>query len=84
MEYKLYNPTGDGVITNSMAEKIVGSGLTYDDLSKLFKDFGKPRLISIQSKPATKNERRPRVTKTARILTAIQLHFEAKLQAHEP
>jgi DNA polymerase III epsilon subunit-like protein len=73
MEYKLYNPTGDGVITKSMAEKIAGSGLTYDDLSKLFKDFGKPGLISILSKPPTKNERRPRVTKTARILAAIQL-----------
>jgi hypothetical protein len=57
MEYKLYNPTGDGVITNSMAEKIEGSGLTYDDLSKLFKDFGKPGLISIVSKPPTKQLR---------------------------
>ena len=83
MEYKLYNPTGDGIITKSMAEKIAGSGLTYDDLSKLFRDFGKPGLISILSKPPTKNERRPRVTKTARILAAIQRHFEAKLQAHE-
>jgi hypothetical protein len=41
-------------------------------------------LISILSKPPTKNERWPRVTKTAWILTAIQQHFETKLQAHEP
>ena len=58
MEYKLYNSTGDGVITKSMAEKIAGSGLTYTDLST-------PGLISILSKPLTKDKKRPRVTKTA-------------------
>lgn len=79
MKYKLYNPTGDGVVTKSMAEKIAGSGLTYNDLSKLFKDFGTPGLISILSKPPTKDQKGPRVTKTARILAAIQRHFEAKL-----
>jgi hypothetical protein len=57
MEYKLYNPTGDEVITKSMAEKIAGSALMYDDLSKLFKDFGKLGLISMPLKPPTKNER---------------------------
>ncbi len=51
--------------------KIAGSGLTYDDLLKLFKNFGKPGLISILSRPATKNGKQPRVTKTTRILTAI-------------
>ena len=79
MEYKLYNPTGDGVISKSMAEKIAGSSLTYTDLSKLFKDFGTPGLISILSRPPTMDKKRPRMTKTARILAAIQRHFEAKL-----
>ena len=80
MQFKLYDPTGGGVITKSMAEKIAGSGLTYEDLLKLFKEFGKPGLISILSKPPTKggprNGKRPRVTKNARILTAILRHFE--------
>ena len=71
MQYKLYNPTGDGVITKSMAEKIAGSGLTYTDLSKLLKDFDTPGLISILLRPPTKDKKRPRVTKTALILAAI-------------
>ena len=78
MEYKLYNATGDGVITKSMAEKIAGSGLTYDDLLKLFKEYGKTGLISILSKPPSINGKRPRVTKTARVLNVILRHFEAK------
>ena len=77
---KLYDPTGGGVITEGMAKKIARSGLTYEDLLKLFKEFGKPGLISILSKPPTKGEpgngKRPRVTKNARILTAILRHFE--------
>ena len=79
MEYQLYNPIGDGVITKSMAEEIAGSGLMYTDLSKLFKDFGTPGLISILSRPPTKDKKRSRVTKTTRILAAIRRHFEAKL-----
>ena len=38
-EHKLYSPACDEVITKCMAEKIAGSGLTYQDLAKLFKDF---------------------------------------------
>ncbi len=85
MEYKRYNPTGDGLITKRMAEKIAGSGLTYGDLLKLFKNFGKPGLISILSRPPTKNGKQPRVTKTTRILTAILRHFEeiCKHEEHE-
>ena len=79
MEYKLNSPTSDEAITKSMAEKIAGNGLTYTDLSKLFNDFGTPGLISILLRPPTKDKKRPRVTKTARILAAIRRHFEAKL-----
>ena len=79
-ESKLYSRTGDGVITKSMAEKIAGSGLTYDDLLKLFTEFGREGLIAILSNPPTTNKEsnRPRVTKTARILTAVLHHFEEK------
>ena len=77
-EFKLYNPAGDGDITKSMAEKIAGSGLSYDDLAKLFANFGRNGLIAILSKPPTANREtdRPRVTKTTRIITAIAKHFE--------
>ena len=87
-EHKLYSPSGDGVITKSMAEKIAGSGLTYQDLNKLFLEFGKEGLLSILARPpSTSKKKRPRVTKTARILTAIARHFEnqngALLLEHE-
>ena len=77
-EFKLYNLAGDGDITKSMAEKISGSGLSYDDLTKLFTNFSRNGLIAILSKPPTANREtdRPRVTKTTRIITAIAKHFE--------
>ena len=82
-EHKLYNPTGDGVITKSRAVKIAGSGLSYDDLAKLFIKFGKAGLVSILFKsPSTMNDpTQPRGTKTKGILAAIQRHFEDKVAA---
>ena len=78
-ETKLYSPTGDGAITRSMAEKIAGSGLSYEDFVRLFDTFGREGLVAILSKPPTtiKQSYRPRVTKTARIISAILRHFES-------
>ena len=77
-EFKLYNPADDGDITKSMAEKIARSGLSYDDLAKLFANLGRNGLITILSKPPTANREthRPGVTKTTRMIIPIAKHFE--------
>ncbi len=55
MKYKLYSDVNSdqAPITKSMAEKIAGSGLSYDDLKKLFVHHGKKGLIAVLSKPST-------------------------------
>ena len=43
---KLYNAAGnDGAITKHMAEKIAGSGLNFDNLQRVFTEFGKKRIL---------------------------------------
>ena len=60
-----------------MAEKIAGSGLTYEDLTKLLREFDKEAVVSILARsPSTSKTKQPRVTKTGRILAAIVRHFE--------
>jgi DNA polymerase III epsilon subunit-like protein len=79
MKYKLYSDVNSdqAPITKSMAEKIAGSGLSYDDLKTLFVHHGKKGLIAVLSKPSTiSSEKKPRVTKTPRILASILQHFE--------
>jgi hypothetical protein len=76
---KLYSDAGnDGAISTSMAEKIAGSGLNFDDLQRVFAEFGKKGLFAILSKPPTSHQQstKPRVTKTPRILSSILTYFE--------
>ena len=79
MKYKLYSEvsSNEAPITKSMAEKIVGSGLSYDDLQHLYANHGKKALIAVLSKPpSTSDNDKPRVTKPPKILASILQHFE--------
>ena len=74
---KLFNATDTGPIKRSMAQNIAESGLSYDDLHKLYTTFGKRALVAILSNPpTTSSARTPRVTRTKRILASIVEHFD--------
>ncbi|XP_015771018.1 PREDICTED: uncharacterized protein LOC107349382, partial [Acropora digitifera] len=74
---KLFNASETGPIKRSMALNIADSGLSYDDLNKLYTTFGKRALIAILSNPpTTSSAKTPRVTRTKRILAAIIKHFD--------
>ncbi|XP_068700225.1 uncharacterized protein [Montipora foliosa] len=79
---KLYNPErNDGAITKSIAEKIAGSGLAYEDLKNMYNRYGKEGVIAILSRPPScATSTSPRVTRTARILAAIVAHFQCASQ----
>ena len=80
---KLFDASDDnGPIKRSMAQNIAGSGLSYDDLRKLYSTFGKRGVVAILSNPpSTSLSKTPRVTRTKRILAAIVAHFDEK--SHE-
>ena len=74
---KLFNATDTGPIKRSMAQNVAESGLSYDDLHKLYTTFGKRALVAILSNPpTTSSARTPRVTRTKRILASIVEHFD--------
>ncbi|XP_044183398.1 uncharacterized protein LOC122964032 [Acropora millepora] len=74
---KLFNASDTGPIKRSMALNIADSGLSYDDLHKLYTTFGKRALVAILSNPpTTSSAKTPRVTRTKRILAAIVKHFD--------
>ena len=77
---KLFNSSDDnGPIKRSMAQNIAGSGLSYDDLCKLYSTFGSGRVVAILSNPpSASSSKTPRVTRTKRILVAIVRHFDEK------
>ena len=59
---KLYNPErNDSAITKTIAEKIAGSGLAYEDLKRA---------------PSCATSISPRVTRTGRILAAVVANFQ--------
>ena len=64
----LFNVTDTGPIKRSMAQNIADSGLSYDDLHKLYTRF----VVAILSNPpTTSSAKTTRVTRTKRILAAI-------------
>ena len=65
-EGKLYDPaTNNGPLTKNMVEKVAGSGLTYEDLRKLYTKYGEEGPLAILSKPPCgSNMSSPRVTRT--------------------
>ncbi|KAL9956925.1 hypothetical protein ACROYT_G038486 [Oculina patagonica] len=76
---KLYNPGSAGSpIKQTIAEKISGSGLGYEDLKNVFQQFGRKGLVCILTRPplSCHSPSRPRVTNTMRIVSAIVRYFE--------
>ena len=81
MKYKLHSEAASdqAPITKCMAEKIAGSGLSYNDLKQLLVEHGKKALITVFLKPPTASETtKPRVTRTPTILASILKHFERR------
>ena len=75
---KLYNPGhADNPIKQSIAEKIAGSALKYEDLNNLYQRFGQKSLVCILTRPSLSSRASLlRVTNTTRIVSAILKHFE--------
>ena len=75
---KLYNPGhADSPIKQSIAEKIAGSGLTYEDLKNLYHRFGRKGLFCILTRsPLSSRSSVTKVTNTTRIVSTILKHFE--------
>jgi hypothetical protein len=67
-----------GTISKGMVEKTDSSGLSFANLQILFDKFGRNGLIGVLSNPPTNNHgsKKPRVTKSKRILLAIVQYFE--------
>lgn len=82
---RLFDPRDDsGAIKQSMAQKIAGSGLSYSHLKELYLKFGTKGLLAILSMPPSQNTaRKPRVTRTKRILDAIANHFQETFPKEE-
>lgn len=83
MTGKLYKPgrTG-GTVSQSMAKKIAESGLTYQDLKKVYRICGREGLERLLKSPLPQKEgesrAKPRVTRCQRIIEAIVTYFEQK------
>lgn len=79
---KLYHPTDPSFpVKQQIAEKIAGTGISYQHLDDIFEKFGAKALIGLLSLPPASNataNKSPRVTKTKRILASIVEHFEKK------
>ena len=74
---KLFNASDTGPIKRSMALNITDSGLSYDDLHKVYTTFSKRALVAILSNPpTTSSAKTTRVTRTKRMLAAIVKHLE--------
>lgn len=74
-------PQTNADIKRPMIEKIAGSGLTYEDLAKVYKLYDKVGLVAILSNaPSSSATNRQRVTRTERILTAIVEHFQRRIK----
>ena len=73
-----------GTISKSMVQKIASSGLSFANLQSLFDKFGRNGLIGVLSSPPTNNRgsKKPRVTKSKRILLAIVQYFEQTASEH--
>ena len=82
---RLFDPSDDnGVIKQSMAQKIAGSGLSYSHLKELYLKFGTKGLLAILSMPPSQSTAtKPRVTRTKRILDAIANHFQETFPKEE-
>ena len=79
LKFKLFaQANGAGIISQNMAERIAGSGLSYADLHDIYKDFGKNGLLPQWTSPvpAVDGSNKQHVTKNTGIMLAIGHNFE--------
>ena len=79
----LYRPNdANSPITHGMAQKLAGSGLSYDNLMILYRKYGTTGIVAVLSMaPTTCHDGRPRVTKNKRILGRIVQFFESNVSS---
>ena len=84
-EGKLFSPEGSGIISQSMGQKIAGSGLQYSNLRDLYMTFGSKGLLAVlsMSPSCQSRSKQPRVTGNKRILAAILNHFQETIPREE-
>ena len=72
-----FNPTEKIGTSQSMAQNIAGTGLSYCNLRDLYLKSGTKGLLAILSMPHSQcSSKQPRVTCTKQILAAILNHFQ--------
>ena len=78
----LYRPNdANSPITHGMAQKLAGSGLSYDNLMILYRKYGTTGIVAVLSMAPTCHDGRPRVTKNKRILGRIVQFFESNVSS---
>lgn len=79
-----FNPTEKIRITQSMAQNVAGTGLFYGNLRDLYLKSDAKGLLAILGMPSSQcSSKRPRVTRTKRILAAILNHFNETTSREE-
>ena len=79
----LYRPNDNqSPLSHGMAQKIAGSGLSYDDLFTLYSKFGKAGVIAVLSmEPTTSHENKQiRVTKNKKVLANIVAYLKSNAE----
>ena len=75
----LFSQSGNGLIKQSLIQKLAESGLSYQDLHHLYSTGGKEALVAVLSRAPTRaNRSTPRGTKEPATLAKIIHHFEGK------
>ena len=78
--------SAESVISKAMAEKIAGSGLSYENLSSVYQTFGDAGIVGIlsgahycQRQPQCPRSggKTPRITNNKRILNSILIYFQS-------
>ena len=78
---KLYSQGDDGLVKQTVIQKIAESGISYQDLSNILTEAGKEALVAILCKPptnSTSSRSTPRGTKHPATLAKITEHFDKK------
>ena len=70
-------------ITHGMAQKLAGSGLSYDNLLTLYTKYGEAGIVAVLSMaPTTSHDGRPRITKNRRILGSIVEYLKSNVSTN--
>ena len=79
--------SAESAISKTIADKIAGSGLSYENLSSVYQTFGDAGIVGILSGPhncqrqpqcSRSGDKAPRITNNKRILKSILIYFQSK------